>query len=60
MGDEEPFDLQEAIAAVGLTPDDLTRLAPEELVNLLQENGIDPLGLGGGPILEQLQTAARE
>jgi hypothetical protein len=60
MGQEEPFDLQEATAIVGIDPSDLALLAPEEVINLLQEKGIDPDGLSGGPVLEQLQAVARK
>ena len=55
MGQEEPFDLQEAITALGINAEDLQGLAPEEAMNVLQENGLDFETLGGGPVLEQIR-----
>jgi hypothetical protein len=60
MGDEEPFDLREAIAAAGITPDAMTHLAPDEVVSLLQEKGIDPSELGDEPTPEQIRAFACE
>jgi len=54
MGEEEPFDLQETIASLGLDTEILQGLSPDEALNLLQENGVDAETLGGGPVLEQI------
>jgi hypothetical protein len=59
MGHEAPLDLQEAMTRVGIDPADLGRLAPEEAIRFLHENGIDPSDLEGGPIMEQIEATVR-
>lgn len=56
MGDGQPFDLQELIGQAGLDPQELAGLAPDEVITMLQDNGIDAAQLDAIPVVDQLQN----
>lgn len=58
MGQDAPADIQEALDQIGVTPDVLSSLTPEETLEMLQESGITLETADSVTLLEQIRGLA--